>query len=74
MPADRNENQHRLGYLDRQWLMRTLASVYTSEGVHIWLTAEHKQFGGLTVDEMVAAGRKDEVLAVAEALTGQVAT
>lgn len=67
-------SENGLGYLDRQWLMRTLAGVYKPEGVHIWMTAKHKQFGGLTVDEMVAAGRKEEVLAAAEALTGQVAT
>ena len=73
MDAERSENQA-LGYLERQWLMRVLAEVYKPEGVHIWMTAKHQQFGGLTVDEMIAAGRKEEVLAAAEGLTGQVAT
>jgi hypothetical protein len=63
-----------LGYLERYWLRRVLADVYKPEGVRIWLTTKHRQFGGLTVDEMIAAGRKEEVLAAAESLAGQIAT
>jgi hypothetical protein len=49
-------------------LREMLAEVYTPEGVAIWLSAKHKQFGGLTVDEMLDADREDEVLAAAEVL------
>lgn len=49
-------------------LRELLAEVYLPEGVDIWLTATHKQFGGLTVSEMAGSGRMAEVLAVAEAL------
>lgn len=49
-------------------LRRLLAEVYRPEGVDIWLTAKHEQFGGLTVDEMMDADREDEVLAAAERL------
>lgn len=49
-------------------LRSMLAEVYRPEGVRIWLSAPHKQFGGLTVDEMLDADREDEVLAAAERL------
>lgn len=45
-----------------------LASVYDPAGVEVWLTSQHEQFGGLTVDEMLDADREDEVLAAAERL------
>jgi hypothetical protein len=45
-----------------------LAEVYLPEGVEVWLTAKHRQFGGLTVDEMMDTDREDEVLAAAERL------
>lgn len=49
-------------------LRRLLGEVYLPDGVDIWLTAKHKQFGGLTVDEMLDADREDEVLAAAARL------
>lgn len=49
-------------------LREMLAEVYRPEGVAIWLTARHSQFGGLTVDEMMDADREDEVLAAVERL------
>jgi hypothetical protein len=50
-------------------LRRLLAEVYRPEGVEIWLTSKHKQFGGLTIDEMKAAGRMNEVFTVVHQLT-----
>lgn len=49
-------------------LLDLLRDVYHPAGAAIWLTARHKQFQGLTVDEMHAAGRMEEVLAAAERL------
>lgn len=34
-------------------IQRALAEVYTPEGVDIWLAAEHKEWGGWTVSEML---------------------
>jgi len=50
-----------------------LADVYTPEGVALWMEREHAEWH-MTVDEMFAAGRADEVLAKAKSLRGQVAT
>lgn len=49
-------------------LLRLLADVYNPDGVRIWLDSCHKEFSGLTVAEMEAAGRMDEVLAAVERL------
>lgn len=49
-------------------LRRELAHVYHAEGVDIWLSGQHQQFGGLTVDEMAEARRIDEVFAAVERL------
>lgn len=59
-----NENYH-----PDETLRRLLGEVYRPEGVDIWLSAKHQQFGGLTVDEMKAAGRMDEVFTVVHQLT-----
>lgn len=55
-------------------LREVLSETYRPEGVEIWLTARHRQFGGLTVDEMMDADRDQEVIDYARSLTGQVAT
>lgn len=49
-------------------LRRLLAEVYRPEGVKIWLTAKHQQFGGFTIDEMKAADRMAEVFTVVHQL------
>lgn len=55
-------------------LREVLAETYTPEGVEIWLSSRHRQFDGLTVDEMMDADRDQEVIDLARSLTGQVAT
>lgn len=62
MASDPQHNAH--------WpeLRAMLAEVYLPEGVDLWLSCSHKQFGGMTVEQMFEAGRADEVLAVAERL------
>ncbi len=45
-----------------------LAEVYTPEGMAIWMKAEHKQWDGWTVSEMLNHGRGDEVLQVIDQL------
>jgi hypothetical protein len=51
-----------------------LSEVYTDEGAAIWMNRPHPRWSGLTVPEMVARGRGDEVMRAAESLLGQVAT
>lgn len=46
---------------------RALADVYTPEGVALWMEREHAEWH-MTVDEMFAAGRGDEVLAKVDRL------
>ena len=58
---------------DERKLRTTLADTYTPGGVEVWMRSRLRQFG-LTVNEMFAAGRGDEVLQLAESLRGQVAT
>lgn len=48
-------------------LAEMLAEVYKPDGVTIWLTALHKDWG-LTVEQMFKEGRHAEVLAKAEQL------
>lgn len=45
-----------------------LEKVYTPEGCDIWLDAEHEQFGGKTVSQMLSLGRGQEVLAAIDRL------
>lgn len=45
-----------------------LADIYTPEGVAIWMSNEHKQWGGWTVSEMLNHNRGDEVLAAIDRL------
>lgn len=49
-------------------IREALAEVFTPEGVDIWMAAEHRQFGGWTVTEMVNHNRGDEVLAAIDRL------
>ena len=49
-------------------LRRLLLDVYRPEGVDIWMTTRHQQFGGRTVAEMFAGGRAADVFAAAERL------
>jgi hypothetical protein len=49
-------------------IRRELAAVYTPEGVDVWMTAEHDQWNGWTVTEMLNHNRGDEVLAAIERL------
>lgn len=57
---------------DTDRIREALAEVYTDQGVEVWMRAPHKQWGGLTVDEMIAAERTDEVLAVIDRLASGV--
>jgi hypothetical protein len=45
-----------------------LAKVYKPEGVAIWMAAEHEQWEGWTVSEMLNHGRGPEVLAAIDRL------
>lgn len=45
----------------RAALVEMLAQVYKPEGVRIWMTVPHRQWGDLTVEQMAEAGRFDEV-------------
>lgn len=47
-----------------------LSEVYDSEGVNIWLHAEHRWFDGRRAVDLIAEGRGGEVLAAAERLVG----
>lgn len=53
----------------REEIRKALAEVYRPEGVEIWMRSRLKAFGGLTVDELIANGRADDVLAEVERLT-----
>jgi hypothetical protein len=59
---------------NRRKLRSMLSEVYTDEGAAIWMNRPHPRWSGLTVPEMVARGRGDEVMRAAESLLGQVAT
>jgi hypothetical protein len=61
-------------YADK--IRRALSEVYLPEGVEIWMTHEHKAgpLAGHRPIDLIAAGRAGEVFAVAEGLSGQIAT
>jgi hypothetical protein len=52
---------------NRRVLRSLLEEVYKPEGIEIWMTAKHRAWG-LTVDEMIAAGRGEEVMQMADML------
>lgn len=60
----------------KQKIRDALAETYLPEGVDIWLAATHKAgpLYGRCPNDMIADGHGREVLAVAESLSGQIAT
>lgn len=57
-------------------IRQVLGEVYMPEGVEIWLFATHRAgpLAGRCPNDMIESGEGAEALAVAESLTGQIAT
>lgn len=53
---------------ERQYIEDKLLTVYTSEGVEIWMNARHKLLEGAVPVDLIQAGEADRVLAVATQL------
>lgn len=53
-------------------LRDVLAHTYTPEGVEVWLRCFH--IDGVGLDDLMDAGRDQEVIDIAKGLYGQVAT
>ncbi len=53
-------------------LCEVLAETYTPEGVEIWMRCFH--INGVELDDLMDAGRDQEVIDIAKGLRGQVAT
>lgn len=53
---------------DRLRVMAALAEFYTPEEAETWLTNPHPLLGGRTADELIAAGRIEEVLRLLDQL------
>jgi hypothetical protein len=66
--APRGNSRERL--LDVQYIVEELRSVYTAEGIEIWLHARNRNLGGRRPIDLLTDGRVDAVVQEAERLAG----
>jgi hypothetical protein len=66
--APRGSSRNRL--LDVQFIVSELSSVYTPEGVDIWLHARNRNLGSSRPLDLLRAGEGDRVLEEAQRLSG----